>query len=65
MGRNDKHKFEVEFIRETDAAILVLFDFDEIWLPKSQIEWPGGAEEGDEIEVHVPEWLAEEKEMEW
>ena len=63
MSSRTMHKFDVTFIRETDMAILVEVEGDEFWLPKSQIDWLGCAEEGDEIEVRVPEWLAEEKEL--
>jgi len=63
MAGHTKHKFDMEFIRETDMAILTLFEGTEYWLPKSQIDWIGAAEEGDEIEVSIPEWLAEDKEL--
>ncbi len=63
MSRYTMHEFTVEFVRETDLAVLVGYEDDEIWLPKSQIEWVGDAEEGDELRIQVPEWLAEEKEM--
>ena len=37
-------------------------DGDQVWLPKSQIEMSDDCpEEGDLIEVDVPDWLAEEK----
>ena len=55
---------DLTFVRSTDAAILVEDpDGDEVWLPKSQIEWPEEAlaERGDTITVTMPEWLAEKK----
>lgn len=48
-----------EVLYETDLAILVLCDEEEIWLPKSQLEeWPDIGEEGTVI---MTEWIAEEK----
>ncbi len=58
-----KKPYTVEFICETEKAIYVLYDGEKFWLPKSQIKWIGAAEEGDELEVEIPNWLAEEKEM--
>lgn len=63
MRKHVRLNFTVEYVRETPAAILVIYDGENIWLPKSQISWIGAAEEGDEIEVSIPRWLAEEKEM--
>lgn len=64
MSRYEMLEFTVEFLRETEKAIHVAHENGECWLPKSMIKWLGAAEEGDEIEVKVPRWLAEEKEME-
>ncbi len=62
MARNDMIEVEdLEFLHETDSAILVEYDGEEVWLPLSQIEWDGDAEKGDSITVTMPEWLAEEK----
>ena len=47
--------------RETDAAILVECDGNEVWLPKSQIDYDEDCTEGDEIEIEVPQWLADSK----
>lgn len=56
---------DVEVLHETDAAILVNLDGEEIWIPKSQIL--------DESEVFdmdssggtlvITEWIAMEKEL--
>lgn len=46
-------------LKETEEAILLDVDGDEVWLPKSQIEFDG--ERGDYIEVEVPDWLSEQK----
>ena len=55
---------------QTDNAIGVA-EFDDyedgdiIWLPKSQIEYNeidmDATEEGDEVEIEIPEWLAKAK----
>lgn len=56
-----------EFVKETEKAICVeVGDIpfrERIWLPKSQLKGNVVAEEGDEIEVNLPRWLAEEKEL--
>jgi DNA-directed RNA polymerase subunit E'/Rpb7 len=46
---------------ETPYAILVEIDNEDVWLPKSQIEYDENAEVDDDIEVIIPEWLADEK----
>lgn len=49
-----------DILQETEDAILFRCEADEVWLPKSQIEYVG--ERGDEyVEVSVPDWLAEDK----
>lgn len=46
---------------ETDAALLVLYEGQEVWLPKSQL--PGcDAVEGDtDVDIEVTQWILEEK----
>jgi len=44
--------------RETEAAILFVIDGEEIWLPKSQIEY----DSQDKV-VIVPEWLARKHDL--
>ena len=54
------------FKHETDAAILVMTtDLADVWLPKSQIEYPDHKvlKPGDQIDVTMAQWLAEEKEL--
>ena len=57
----------VTFIRSTKDAVLVRDgDKDVVWLPKSQIEYDndgGDPGTGTIIDVNVPEWLAEEKDL--
>ncbi|MEG6502524.1 MULTISPECIES: hypothetical protein [unclassified Desulfovibrio] len=49
-----------DITQETEDAILLTCNDDEVWLPKSQIEYAG--ERGDiDIEVTLPDWLAEDK----
>jgi hypothetical protein len=51
----------VEVKSETDKAILVDYEGEEYWLPKSQLEdWPDVEDSGD---IEVPLWLLEEKGM--
>lgn len=58
-GKRNIYEFELEFLRETAAAILVSDGDMNYWLPKSQLEsdWDG-AEIGELVEVAIPEWLA-------
>ena len=60
---SEKFEVEVEVIRETDKALLVSVEGEEIWIPISQID--------DDSEVYnmetgpgtliIPMWLALEK----
>jgi len=63
MSSNQMETHDVTLLHETDSAILVENDCgEEIWLPKSQIDFNDeGAEAGALIEIDVPRWLAEEK----
>lgn len=47
-----------DIVRETENAMLVLFDYKQIWLPKSQIEY-----DETDGELFVAEWLIDEKEL--
>ncbi len=48
-----------ETVHETDGAILVNYEGDETWIPKSQLEdWPDVGESG---EIIVTEWWAEKE----
>lgn len=63
MDREDVEIPLVKCIGETSKAILVLVDGDEkVWLPRSQVsESSEVRREGDEGNLVIPEWLAEEK----
>ena len=62
---------EGEILHHTQLAYLVLFDDDEVWLPKSQatIEKPHDPDtqelidKGTMVTFSIPEWLAIEKEL--
>ena len=63
----DDLTFTGRIIRQTDMAILFRADdwqpdgSDDAWLPKSQIAVIHRT--GDKIQVEVPAWLADDKEM--
>jgi hypothetical protein len=62
MARSDIVDIQVVFLGETDAAIRVEDDEENIiWLPKSQVETTDDLVSGSVITVAMPEWLAEEK----
>ena len=49
-------------IRDTDKGLLVRYEGEEVWLPKSKIlEDSEVTEVGDEGILAIPRWLAEEK----
>jgi hypothetical protein len=52
---------ECEVLRETEKALLVRIDGDEVWLPKSQlIDYE---DETDVTYIVMPRWLADAKEL--
>jgi hypothetical protein len=58
--------FDVILKRVTDAAILVEYDGDEIWIPVRLVEeydyvWNDLVDK--EIEITIPTWLAKDKGM--
>ena len=46
---------------ETERAILVIIDYEEIWLPKSQIEYDMDLDKDQVNVVTATEWIAEQK----
>ncbi|MHA1809393.1 MAG: hypothetical protein ACTSYH_03670 [Candidatus Heimdallarchaeaceae archaeon] len=56
---------EVEFNGETDKAIFIKHNGENICLPKSQIEYDENPTEGDLIDVELPTWLADEKDIDY
>lgn len=68
MSRRDREAemidVTVTFKRATDKALLVNDGDRDIWLPLSQVKCDEDlrtADEGDVLELLVPEWLAKEK----
>lgn len=60
--RSSRIELTVEFIRQTDAAILVNEGTMEVWLPKSQVTYDEDKlQKSKTFEIELPEWLAEEK----
>lgn len=60
---NARTELAVEFVRETENAILVKDGNNEVWIPKSQVTYDEDLElkRGLALEIELPEWLAEEK----
>lgn len=63
MGRRELYDAAFELHAETEKAILVSDDGGKTkhWLPKSQIEFE--KRDDGSVEVTMPVWLAEEKEI--
>ena len=57
-GNNVLVKFD-HVVHQTDDAILIVQDDEEVWIPFSQITAPG--EEDELREMWIPLWLAEKK----
>lgn len=58
--------FDATYLHQTDAAVLVEYENEEFWIPRSQLLAPSandlmGYERGDEAEFQVSEWIAREK----
>lgn len=53
---------DVECLKESTDAILVVIEGDEYWIPKSQILGDSEVQgEGDDGELIVTQWIAEQK----
>lgn len=49
-------------VKETSAAILLETDDGKTWIPKIMVVDPADTwEEGEEVEIEVPEWFAEKE----
>jgi hypothetical protein len=59
--------FEAKYIHQTNQAILVEIGEDEVWLPKSAIEFDEeeleGAKRGNTLNISIPERLATDKQL--
>ncbi len=54
-----------EIVVETDDAVLVLFNDEEIWLPKSQIEdCTVISKKAKNVVLGITRWIAKEKDIE-
>ena len=61
MSTDDSVTFDCTYVSETDRAVLVNVEDEEIWLPKSQVDDLGdNNERGDELTLSIPEWLADQ-----
>lgn len=71
MYNNEMIPFSGTFLHETDKAILMLPEGEDdedmaVWLPKSKIDYDDDDydyKKGQDIEVMVPRWLAETKNL--
>lgn len=53
---------DAEYVYGTEKAILVRYkDEEELWLPRSHIEWLGDADPEDLLDIEVADWLAKAK----
>jgi hypothetical protein len=54
-----------EIVRETERALLVLIDSEEVWLPKSAVADGESYVPGDRnVTLSIRDWLAREKGLE-
>lgn len=51
--------------RQTDAAFLVEYMGEDVWLPRSQIADGDDYSEGDEVTLTVTRWIADQKKLEF
>ena len=61
MGQDLKTEIVGKVIRTTELAVLLDVGYQNVWLPKSQIETEFSFDIGQNIEVEIPEWLAIDK----
>jgi len=61
MGAVEHVSLSGEIRRETELAILFFDGKRETWLPKSQLK--DITRYSDEVEIVIPLWLAEEREL--
>jgi hypothetical protein len=64
----DLIEVSVQYVRQTERAVLILDGVKEIWLPKSQVNKDEEPDydnliQGDEISLFIPEWLAMDKDL--
>jgi len=66
MSNNDRSasvEIAIEFIYETDSAILINDGDNKVWIPKSQLKGFNSNRHsaGDHIEIECSEWFATQK----
>ena len=66
VENDDIVEIECEFKHETENAVLVLFEGEKTWFPKSQLfEFESFSHgRGDNITLNITEWIAEQKGIE-
>ena len=51
-----------DILQVTEKAVLIRYDGEKHWIPKSQMAYPDDFEPGDvDLTVSVTEWIAEQK----
>jgi hypothetical protein len=58
--KGEEHTARVTLLGATEAALRVLYDAREVWLPKSQVQLGATGEDGL-TEITMPRWLARKK----
>jgi len=61
MASNDTYPFEATLEVRGDNALLVRIDGGLFWLPTSVVGRNEGAKIGDTLELHIPEWLCNDR----
>jgi hypothetical protein len=62
---NYVHLDDVTIKRETDKALLIVWEGEEFWIPLSQIADAGDYHQGDEhCNLSITEWIAKQKGIE-
>ena len=51
--------YDAVFKTETARAILIEYEDEEVWLPKSQIDYDMDVGIGSLTDVEMPQWLAD------
>ena len=67
MSREDNKWVEGTVKHATEAAVLIeVEEGNEVWIPRTLISYgPEEFSKGDEIEIEIPFWLAEERGLAW
>lgn len=53
--------YDAVLVATTERAICIEYEDEEVWLPRSQIDYDLGVEKGGLTDVEVPQWLAVKK----